>query len=300
MSVSSSSVGVGKGRAFPRSVGPRPTREEEADLGKRFRAGDAAAGHRLVEANLTLVVALAARRAKGLRAHDETSVCFEDLVSAGYVGLCKAANAWDPERKGRDGKPARFGALAAIVVLHEINVAQIGGFSCTAGRQNHVNMLGEFGRATATLRRDGNEPSREELAALLDWSLETLEAFLRLLGGESRLDEPLAGSDRHPSDLRTLQSVHADPEAASQEELLADLEERARFREAVREVLLELHPRERAVLERRYLAPERDGEDDVRTLADVGRELDYTRERVRQIETEALRKVRKRMLAGQH
>ena len=283
-----SSVGVGGRVAFLGSVRPRLVAGDEADLGRRYREGlkasagsrsredGDAAGRLLVEHHLGLAAAIAARCLRHLRGGG--GVGPDDLASAAHVGLCRAARAWDPDRPAaRTGLPVRFATLAAIVVRQEVGLALASGLSVAAAGSKHANAYAEFCRSWHDLRTGlGRDPTATEHARAMGWGEATRASFARLLDGDAPLEGP--GIDACP---------RPDPE-----EELADLEEDARGLSAVRAALLGLRPREREVLRLRYL----DGGDEPATLEEVGRRLRLTRERIRQIEATALKKVRRHVL----
>lgn len=243
------------------------TRAEEVELARQAAAGDGRARRTLIESNLRLVIAIARRYAN-------TGVPLMDLIQEGNLGLMRAAEKFDYQRG------CRFSTYASWWIQQAVNKA--------ATEQSHFIHLPEY--VAARLRKvrriaaqlsveSGLEPSPEQIAEAASIDLNEVIHLLNLMEQIVSLDIPI-DDDIHRSFADTLEDEEAPTliETASQH-LLG---------ERLRKVLLVLNPREREILTLRYgLDDERN-----RTLLEVGKELGISRERVRQIEMAALKKIR--------
>ena len=248
------------------------TPEEELDLGRRARSGNARARARLIERNLRLVVSVAKRyRGMGLP--------FEDLIQEGNIGLMKAADRFDPEM-GR-----RFSTYATWWIRQAIGRAIE-----DKGRAIRLPMhTGEKARKAARTRSElsaqlGREPTDEEVAERLGWTAREVRTAIEFLADVISLDRPVSSEDGAPGLGELLEDERASevPEAVIQ-----GIENGLLW-----ESLQEMSDRERHVLVRRYGL---DGREPA-TLAEVGAELDITRERVRQLQRKAERGLRQPQL----
>jgi RNA polymerase primary sigma factor len=247
-------------------------REEELDLGRRARTGDARARVRLIERNLRLVVSVAKRyRGMGLP--------FEDVIQEGNIGLMKAAERFDPERGNRFSTYATWWIRQAIVRAVE-----------DKGRAIRLPMhTGEKARKAARTRNElsaqlGREPTDVEIAERLGWTAREVPAAIDLLADVASLDRPVSSEDGAPG-----LGEFIEDELASQvpEAVIREIEN-AQFKES----LEEMSARERHVLVRRYGLDEREPA----TLAELSNELGVTRERVRQLQRNAERLLRGRLV----
>ena len=245
-----------------RSVSP----EQVAALEAQVLAGRQAR-RRLIEANLRLVVSIARR-------YMNRGMALGDLIQEGNIGLLRAVEKFDYHRGFKFSTYATWWIRQAITRALADHARTI---------RIPVHMVEHINRLIRTVNRLqqelGREPSPEELAAALELPLDRVREMLSLLPQPMSLETPVG--DEHDAQLADF----------IEDEAAVDLEraaERLVLRDQVRLVLDSLSGRERRVLELRYGL---DGDRD-RTLSEIGEALGVTRERIRQIEAKALRKLR--------
>jgi RNA polymerase primary sigma factor len=243
------------------------SREEELVVARRSAAGDLRARRRLIEANLRLVIAIA-------RAYVKSGVPLIDLIQEGNLGLMRAAEKFD----WRHG--CRFGTYAGWWIRQAISRA--------AGDQSHLIHLPEHvaarlykvRRVGSQLSQErGDEPSPEQIARAADMPVAEVSDLLRVTEQPLSLDAAPDTGDH----LRLLE-VLEDPDA----EAPADIVARQGTSEELRDALGQLAQRERLIVMLRFGI----GDGRMRTQREVGVELRISRERVRQIEGQALAKLR--------
>ena len=256
-------------RMYLKEIGKIPllTSEEEQEVAKRLAEGDEAAHNTMVEANLRLVVSIAKRYVgRGLP--------FLDLIQEGNLGLIKAVGKFDYE------KGYKFSTYATWWIRQSISRA-IADHARTIRIPVHmVETINRVSRASHELVQDlGRDPTTGEIAEKLNLPQEKVEEIMRVAQEPISLETPVGEEDdSHLGDF-------IQDEDASEP---ADAATFAMLREQLAGVLKTLTPREEKVLCLRYGLT--DGK--MHTLEEVGEEFDVTRERIRQIEAKALRKLR--------
>lgn len=251
---------------------PLLDREAEHALAVRARDGDTNARDELVRTNVRHVVSLALKhRRRGLR--------LAELISEGNVGLVIAASKFDPDRGTRFVTYASYWIRAYLLDFIVRSASVVGGGSGALRSKLFFKIRRERAQLAAMVGTDAdrNTALAERLGVSEDRAAEMAQ---RVEARDASLDAPL-GAETATTLLDQLRSP-----APSQEELAADAEESARVSREVRSALQHLDRRERFIVERRIMA------DEAMSLAAIGRKLGVSRERARQLEVRAKRKLR--------
>ena len=256
-------------RMYLKEIGKVPllSADEEIELAKKMEKGDEEAKKKLCEANLRLVVSIAKR-------YVGRGMLFLDLIQEGNLGLIKAVDKFD-WRKGY-----KFSTYATWWIRQAIT-RSIADQARTIRIPVHmVETINKLIRVSRQLLQEyGREPSPDEIAAEMDISEEKVREILKIAQEPVSLETPIGEEeDSHLGDFIPDEEVPAPAEAAAFSML----------KEQLVEVLDTLTEREQKVLKLRFGLE--DGR--ARTLEEVGKQFDVTRERIRQIEAKALRKLR--------
>ncbi len=256
-------------RMYLKEIGKVPllTPEEEIELATRMSQGDEDAKHRMTEANLRLVVSIAKR-------YVGRGMLFLDLIQEGNLGLIKAVEKFDYT------KGYKFSTYATWWIRQAITRAIADQARTIRIPVHMVETINKTIRVSRQLLQElGHDPSAEEIAREMDMPVEKVRDILKIAQEPVSLETPIGEEeDSHLGDFIPDEDASEPSEAASFSLL----------REQLEEVLDTLAPREKKVLELRFGIV--DGR--TRTLEEVGKEFNVTRERIRQIEAKALRKLR--------
>lgn len=256
-------------KVYLKEIGRVPllSSDEEIELAIRISDGDVAAKQRLSEANLRLVVSIAKRYlGRGMQ--------FLDLIQEGNLGLIKAVEKFDYT------KGFKFSTYATWWIRQAITRAIADQARTIRIPVHMVETINKVKKVQSQLlHQNGHEPSADEIAEELDMPVDKVREIMRVAQEPVSLETPIGEEeDSHLGDFIPDNDAPAPADAASHTML----------REQLSDVLSTLTPREEKVLRLRFGL--QDGRS--RTLEEVGKEFNVTRERIRQIEAKALRKLR--------
>ena len=256
-------------KVYLKEIGRVPllSSDEEVELAQRMAEGDAYAKKRLAEANLRLVVSIAKRYVgRGMQ--------FLDLIQEGNLGLIKAVEKFDHT------KGFKFSTYATWWIRQAITRAIADQARTIRIPVHMVETINKVKKVSSQLlHQNGHDPTAEEIAAALDMPVDKVREIMRVAQEPVSLETPIGEeADSHLGDFIPDDDAPAPADAASHTLL----------KEQLGEVLKTLTPREEKVLRLRFGLE--DGRS--RTLEEVGKEFNVTRERIRQIEAKALRKLR--------
>lgn len=256
-------------RMYLKEIGKVPllTAGEEIELAKKMSEGDEDAKRRMAEANLRLVVSIAKR-------YVGRGMLFLDLIQEGNLGLIKAVEKFD------HAKGFKFSTYATWWIRQAITRAIADQARTIRIPVHMVETINKVIRVSRQLLQElGHDPSAEEIAAEMGMPVDKVRDILKIAQEPVSLETPIGEEeDSHLGDFIPDEDASEPSEAASFSLL----------KEQLMEVLDTLTPREKKVLELRFGIV--DGR--TRTLEEVGKEFNVTRERIRQIEAKALRKLR--------
>ena len=256
-------------RMYLKEIGTVPllTAEEEMELARRKQAGDEKAKKKLIEANLRLVVSIAKR-------YTGRGMSFLDLVQEGNLGLIKGVEKFDPE------KGFKLSTYATWWIRQSVTRALADQARTIRVPVHMVETINKMSKMQRKLTLElGYEPSVAELAKALDMTEEKVMEIMQIAREPASLETPIGEEDDS-----NLGDFVADNNVLTPE----DNVESVMLREHIEALLGDLKERERQVIVLRFGLE--DGHP--RTLEEVGREFKVTRERIRQIEAKALRKLR--------
>ena len=253
---------------------PQLSAEEEQELGRRVREGDETAFAKLIESNLRFVVAMAKK-------YSRSGYPLHELINEGNMGLIEAASRFDPSRGVRFITYASWWIRQAILAA----IAHHGQVFSLPPKLKHE--LYRFETKVAHLTQElGHRPSVEEISKELDMKESDVRGMMKGVPTEISLNVPI-GEDH---DLKLEDLIQDENITPVDEALIA-----TSFHEQLENLLGQLEPKERHIIERRFGLNDQEPQ----TLAEIGEDMHLSRERIRQLEERALRKLRRSRRARQ-
>ena len=254
---------------------PRLSREAEHELALAARQGDSRAAHRLVEANLRFAIAVAIQ-------YRRYGIPLSELIAEGSVGLMQAVRKFDPERGTRFSTYAGYWVRAYVLDLVVKSASIVGGGS--GALRSKVCFRQRRERARIQTLETDPERLHQILAQRFGVDTERMAGMLRQLDAKDlSLDVPA-----HPNSTTTMLDALVD-DHRDQETRLMTAERDHRLNRELGQAMETLDQRERYIVEQRIM------EEDGVSLAELGRRLGVSRERARQLEARAKRKLRERL-----
>ena len=254
---------------------PRLSREEEHELAIKVRAGDVQAGHQLVEANLRFVAAVALQ-------YRRYGIPIWELIAEGSLGLMMAVGKFDPERGTRFVTYAGYWIRAYVLDLVVKSTSMVGAGSGAL----RSKLFFRLRRERAQIANVEQDPERriELLAERFSINVERARTMLAQLDARDISLDTTVRPDSSQTMLETLRDDDSDQEVE-----LLEHERSARLRSGLSGALETLDGRERYIVEQRLMS------DEELSLAELGRRLGVSRERARQLEARAKKKLRKEL-----
>ena len=248
--------------------------DEEQRLGAEIKNGNMQAREKLVQSNLRLVVSIAKKYST------RTSIPLLDLIQEGNFGLMKAVDKWEYERG------YRFSTYATYWIKQAISKAILDQSRAIRLPVHVVELMSKMNKITKTFYQDNcREPSQEELAQVMELTIEKVQWLQSIVKEPVSMDQNLNDEDE-----ATVGDLVPDEDSEISIEPIFNQE----MRNTIAKVLSTLDDREARVISLRYGL----NSTKAHTLEEIGKELGVTKERIRQIEDKALRKLRHPMRAG--